>query len=103
MNTWLVMLGMGVVAFVLRYSFLGLFKGEFPAWVRKALGLVPAAVLAAIAIPELVTRQGQFHVSLENPRLIAGILAGMAAWRTKSLLVTLVVGMVALWLLEAVM
>jgi branched-subunit amino acid transport protein len=42
-------------------------------------------------------------VSLGNTRLVAGALAALVAWRTKNVLLTIGVGMAALWILQAAM
>jgi branched-subunit amino acid transport protein len=54
-------------------------------------------VLSAIVFPELLLREGALAISPGNPRLLAGILAGLVAWRTRNMLLTIVVGMAALW------
>jgi branched-subunit amino acid transport protein len=41
--------------------------------------------------------------SLGNARLLAGVLAGLVAWRSKNALLAIAVGMVALWVLQAVL
>ena len=41
---------------------------------------------------------GSVHLALDNPRLLAGILAGAIAWRTRNTLLTIVAGMLALHL-----
>ena len=39
---------------------------------------------------------GSVHIGLDNPRLLAGILAGVIAWRTRNTLLTIAAGMLAL-------
>jgi branched-subunit amino acid transport protein len=46
---------------------------------------------------------GQFNLSFGNARLLAGVLATLVAWRTKSVLLTIAVGMIGLWALSALM
>ena len=100
---WLTILGMGVITFGLRYSFIALSgRLELPPTLRRALRFVPAAVLSALVLPALVYPSGELFLSLSNDRLVAGLIALGVAWRSKSILLTLVVGMVALWLLQLV-
>lgn len=98
---WLSMVIGGVLTFVIRLSFLGILgRWQPPEWARRALRFVPPAVLSAIVFPEVLVRDGQFQPL--NPRLAAAILAGLVAWRTKSALLAIVVGMAALLLIQAI-
>jgi len=45
---------------------------------------------------------GALDLSFGNVRLLAGVLAALVAWRTKNVLLTIAVGMVALWVLQVV-
>jgi branched-subunit amino acid transport protein len=76
--------------------FLG--KRELPAFFRRALHYVPAAVLAAIVTPALFRASG-VDFGPVDVRLLAGILAAAVAWRTRSVLATFAVGMTVLWTL----
>jgi branched-subunit amino acid transport protein len=99
---WLAILGMGLVTFGLRLSFLAL-SGRLavPDWLTRALRFVPVAVLTALVVPAIIYREGALSLSLDNERLIAGLLAAIVAWRTRSVLATLAVGMGGVWLLQA--
>lgn len=100
---WLIILGMGAITFALRYSFIALSgRLELPPTLRRALRFVPAAVLSALVLPALVYSSGELFLSVANDRLVAGLTALVVAWRSKSILLTLLVGMVALWLLQLV-
>lgn len=104
MNLWLVLLLGGLLTFATRLSFiLFLHKVAIPTWVRQALTYVPTAVLTAIILPEIFLHTGTFNTSLLNPRLIAGIVAVIVAWRTRNALLTVLTGMAALWALLAVL
>jgi branched-subunit amino acid transport protein len=72
---------------------------EPPPLVRRALRFVPPAVLSAIIFPELLLPQGVLDISLSNLRLLAGLAAILVAWRTKNTVLTILVGMAALWAL----
>ena len=94
---WAFILGMMAVTFGVRYPVLALVgKMRLPAPVERALKFVPAAVLTAIIAPAMLIPDGQhWDISLGNPYLASGLLAGVVAWRTKNVLLTIVVGMVA--------
>ena len=101
MNIWLVMLIGGLLTFGMRFSLIFLFgRFEVPTTMRKALHYVPPAVLSAIIFPELLYSSGSLNLSLNNTRLIAGIIATLVAWYTKNTLLTILAGMAALLILQ---
>ena len=73
-----------------------------PHLLERALRYVPAATLTAMVIPFLFYENGALQVSLGNERLLAGLVAVLIAWRTRSVLLTLGAGMAALWTLQVV-
>ena len=100
---WLTIVGAGAVTFALRLSFIALVgRVETPLLLGRALRFVPAAVLTAVVIPLLFYNNGALEVSLGNERLLAGAVAALIAWRTRSVLFTLGGGMVMLWALQAI-
>ena len=100
---WLTIVGTGAVALALRLSFIALLGHmEMPGLLERALRFVPAAALTALVIPFLFYENGALQVSLGNERLLAGLVAALIAWRTRSVLFTLGAGMVTLWTLQAV-
>jgi branched-subunit amino acid transport protein len=102
MNLWLIVIGMGLVTFGIRLVPIVLLgRIEIPLIVQRSLRFVPPAVLTAIIVPELLYRDNQIDVSFTNVRLLAGLIAIVVAWRTKNALITIGVGMIALWVLSA--
>jgi branched-subunit amino acid transport protein len=101
MNIWLVMILGGLITFGMRFSLIYLFgRFEIPETMRKALHYVPPAVLSAIIFPELFLHDGTLSVSLENTRLLAGVIAIVVAWFSKNTLITIIAGMIALLVLQ---
>lgn len=100
-SIWTIIFVAGAGTLLLRVSFIGLTKPEstVPPFVERALRLVPAAVLSALAAAGLFRPEGD--LDFFSARLLAGIVAVVVAWRTKSVVATLVVGMITLWILEA--
>ena len=99
MTLWAALIGMTAVTFALRASFLLLPPHlETPPLLRRALRYVPAAVLTAIWAPELIFLGDDFLLSLENERLLAGVVAIAVAWRTRLTFATIISGLVALHL-----
>jgi branched-subunit amino acid transport protein len=99
--TWLLILGAGIATYAIRLSFVTFFgKREIPAFVLRMLRFVPMAVLSAIIWPQIFIANNALNLSLANPRWIAGLIAGLIAWRTRNVLLTIGAGMLALWALQ---
>ena len=100
MSVWLAIVGVGLLTFLTRASFI-LFADphKFPHAFRMALAFVPPAVLAAIVLPGLAMPEGALDLTLSNPRWIAGLVALVVAARTRNALATIGAGMAVLWLL----
>ncbi|UQN09031.1 AzlD domain-containing protein [Deinococcus sp. QL22] len=102
MSIWLLIVGVGLVSLGLRASFLVLLRGRtLPEHVTSSLGLVPAAVLAALVAPELMHSAATGTLDVLNPRLVIGLIAAAVAWRTRNVLWTLVVGLGLLFVVQA--
>lgn len=98
MNEFLLVAGMAIVTFLVRYPVLALVgRISLPQRVFEALRFVPPAVLAAIIVPDVVYTDGAVVLGPQNVRLVAALLTALVAWRTKNLLLTIVLGMLALW------
>jgi branched-subunit amino acid transport protein len=102
MTLFLTILLMGAVTYAQRLSLIGaLGKLEMPQIVIRALRFVPPAVLTAIIVPEVLIPGGEeLDFSLGNARLMAAGLAVLIAWRSKNVVLTVVVGMVAFWIIQ---
>ncbi len=104
LNLWLAILACGIVTFLIRLSFIAIHgRVTMPLWFTRALTFVPVAVLSAITLPEILIQNDALNFSLLNPRLLAGIVAVLVAWRTKNILATIAVGMLILLTLQFVM
>jgi len=103
MTLWLTIFAAGLITFAIRLSFILLWgRVDIPLWLQRSLRFVPPAVLTAIIFPELFLPSGSLNLSLGNARLIAGILAGLVAWRTRNIILTILVGMGVLLLLQSI-
>jgi branched-subunit amino acid transport protein len=104
MTIWLLILVAGLLTFGTRLSFiLLLHRLKVPGWFLRALRFVPMAVLSAIILPQLATRNSILDISLRNPQLYAGALAVLVAWRTRNVLLTILAGIVALLIFRVVL
>lgn len=99
---WAAIAGIGITTYAIRLSFIYLFGriDAVPPRIQHVLRYVPAAVLAALVVPSVVTIQPTVAETLLDDRLIAGAIATLVAWRTEDVLYTIVVGMATLWLLR---
>lgn len=103
MNEVLLVLGMALVTFAVRYPVMVLVgRLPLPEGLFRALKFVPPAVLAAIVVPGMLMPEGTIDVSPTNAYLVAGIVAGVVAWRSKNVLITIVIGMALFLLLRLV-
>lgn len=65
-----------------------------PKRVNEALRFAPACALAAILIPDFLTYQQHIEISVANPKLIAALFSTGFFWMTRSMLGTILFGMV---------
>jgi branched-subunit amino acid transport protein len=99
MNEALLILGMFIVTFGVRYVLFAMAgRVHFPAWLSTGLSFVPPAVLTAIIVPAVLMPQGPLWISPTNPWLLAALVAVIVALIRKDLLTTIVLGMLAFML-----
>jgi branched-subunit amino acid transport protein len=94
---WGIIAGMAVVTYCNRAGLL-LLSERFvlpPAW-QAALRYAPASALAAIVVPDLLAPDGTLDLSLENARLIAGLVGLGVTVLMRSTFAGIVGGMLAL-------
>lgn len=101
-HVWLIILALAAVTFATRLSFIGLLAHvELPRLLQRALAYVPPAILAAIIAPQVFPVVHDLP-TLDSPRLVAALVAFAVAFRTRSTVATVCVGMLVLWGLQAV-
>jgi branched-subunit amino acid transport protein len=91
---WIALAGMVAVTFGSRYAGLAL-RTELPAFWVRFLHFVPIAVFAALVTPSIEGGLGEGEI-----RFVGAVVTVLAAWRTKSLGLSIAAGMVAFWLLR---
>ncbi len=100
---WWVIFGGMLVTYATRLSFTVLLPAEYlPVPLRRGLRFAPPAVLAAIAVPEIILAGPQNTLAPASPETLAGLLAGLIAWRTSNTWLTIAIGMLALWFLQSI-
>ena len=100
-RVWSAILLSGAGTFAMRASFLAAANrlARVPPSIQRLLRQIPPAALAALVVPALVRPHGTFDIV--QPRLAAGIVAAVVAWRTNNVALTLVVGLGVLIAIEA--
>ena len=101
---WAVIVLLALATLATRMSFIAFAAHrELPPLLRRALVYVPPAILAAIIVSQVAPTTPSGAPSIDLPRIAAALLAFAVAWRTRSTMATVVVGMLALWGLQAVL
>lgn len=96
MNDWVLIGGMALLTFAPRYLPLGLAgRVELPGWLKQALDFVPIAVLTAIVGQAALVHHGSLDLSWHNHRALAALFAALAAYISRSLFVTVAVGLIS--------
>ena len=102
MMFWLTLVLIGLITFAYRFSFIALLERiKLPWLMQRALRFVPLAALTAITLPEVAIRQNALNLSLGNDRLVASLVAAVVAWRTKNVFLTILIGMICLYILQS--
>lgn len=94
MNELLIVGGMAIATFAIRYVMFGASSRiVLSPVVLNALRYVPPVVLTAIVVPEVLLSDGSLAVGVENARLVGAIAAIFISVVTQNLLLTIVLGM----------
>lgn len=96
----MIIIGSALVTFLPRVlPLMVLSRMELPEWGIRWLNYVPISVMAALVGQELLLQDGQFSL-LNNIELLAAVPTVLVAMKTKSLLGTVVAGMVSIMALR---
>ena len=66
---------------------------HLPGWAQRGLQYAPIAALSAVVIPEIVMSQGQLIGTWQDARLFAAAAGTAVYFRTRNVLLTIVLGM----------
>lgn len=100
-RVWLAIAVSGAGTYAMRASFLAVAHrfASIPPGTARVVRQIPPAALAAIILPALVRPHGS--LDLTQPRLAAGAVAALVAWRTRNAGLTLAAGMAVVIVLES--
>jgi branched-subunit amino acid transport protein len=103
LKLWVVIVVVGALNYLSRLSFIAFFaRRSVPPLLARALRYVPAAMLMALIVPMVLSVPPPDVPAVPTPKIVAALIAGVVGWLTHSTLKTLVAGMAALWLLQAI-
>jgi branched-subunit amino acid transport protein len=102
-SIFLIILGTALVTFIPRVLPIAILSRiELPGWTMRWLSYVPIAVMAALVGQELLLHNGKLVPLQNNLELIAALPAFLIAILTRSLLGTVVAGIIAIMVLRLV-
>ncbi|HIW71182.1 MAG TPA: AzlD domain-containing protein [Candidatus Levilactobacillus faecigallinarum] len=98
---WLVILGF-CVAFVPRFLPLMLFtKREIPEWFNEWMKYVPVSLFTALVVKDIFIDSATYQVMFTQiPEMIASIIVIIVAYRTRSMALSVIIGLVGVFLLS---
>ena len=95
----LMLFGMGLVTYLPRWlSIFLLARRSLPEVVVSWLDLIPVSLLSAILIPELLTSGQPRLLNFASPELLVAVPTFIFAFKTKSLVGTVIFGMALFWI-----
>lgn len=97
---WIITLSIALGTYLLRAGFVFIVGHvNLSEGVKTMLKYIPPSVFAALTAPPLFLHQGQVDWLGGKERLLAGLVAAIVAWKTRNMILLLIVGMGTLYLL----
>lgn len=93
------LVGMGLVTYIPRWMPLFfLTRRELPGWLVAWLDLIPASILSALVFPAILAAGEPRHLEVFQPGLWVALPTLLFAVKTRSMVGTVLVGMLLFWL-----
>lgn len=93
--------GIAVLTFFTRFSSTAILRRtEVSEGWNKWMIYIPIAVFTTIVVPSLIAPNEELKLSIQNEYLIAGIISFLVAYKTKNLAGTVIVGILAIFLVR---
>jgi len=83
----------GVTVLTRSFFFISDKPWHLPGWAQRGLQYAPIAALSAVVIPEIVMSQGHLIGTWQDARLFAAVAGTVVYFRTRNVLLTIVLGM----------
>ncbi|SLN63327.1 Branched-chain amino acid transport protein (AzlD) [Roseovarius albus] len=94
---WLVIIGLGVGSYTMRFLFLGFIGNrEMPEWFLRHLRYTAVAVLPGLVAPLVVWPEATGG-NLDAPRLIAAVVTIIASLVTRNIVLSIILGALSLY------
>ncbi len=93
--------GMTTATFATRFASAAILgQKKMPPALERWLRHIPTGILTALIVPALLMPKGYIDLSFDNHYLIAGLVAAAAAWKSRKMVATLVLGMGTMFVLK---
>jgi branched-subunit amino acid transport protein len=93
LNIWLVLVAMGLATYATRaLPLLIVWRHPHPL-LGRVLHYMPPAIFAALIVPSILTPSGSW-IEISST-LWAGLAGALVAWRTRSMILTIIAGLAA--------
>lgn len=103
MKIWILIIGMGMVTYLPRMIPLLLFsKKNLPLWLESYLKYIPVGIFSALVFPAIFIRNQMFSITINNIEFISSIFVFAIAFKTRSLGISVMVGIISYWILGEV-
>ena len=97
---WVVVVFLAIGTLSIRSSFFFLYSRlKISSSLRRSFSYIPAAVLPALVFPSVVFHEGTVDMIMNKERLLALILATVACYVSRSVVLTIVTGLMSLFLM----
>ena len=98
---FLIIAGMAIVTFATRFASVAILgQKKMPPALERWLRHIPTGILTALIVPTLLLPKGYIDLSFDNHYLLAGLVAAAAAWKSRNMIATLVLGLGTMLLLR---
>jgi len=98
MSDWFLIIYCGLITYLTRFSMIALLKKDmFNDRIREVLSYVPSAIFPAIIFPAIfLDSSGSFDL-IDNPKILAAIIATGVGIFSRSILATIFSGLTSYW------
>ncbi|MFG0216431.1 AzlD domain-containing protein [Brevibacillus porteri] len=101
LDVFLMIVGTAIVTFIPRVlPLMVLSRFQLPEWATRWLSYVPISVMAALVAQEIFKHGDKISFSMNNVELLAAIPTFFIAIKTRSLLATVLVGIIVVMVLR---
>ena len=98
MSNWALIIYCGLITYLTRFSMIVILKKEmFNERVKDILSYVPSAIFPAIIFPAIFLDNSGSIQLIDNPKILASIIATIVGIFTRNILATIFSGLASYW------